>query len=92
MKITVTQDEIDRGACDDSERCAMALAILRATGSKWCSVSAWGQTAGIWADLSTGRAVHLHLTEEGRRFVRNCELDIAVQPYEFDFDIGFSTL
>ena len=79
IRITVTAEDIAYGVPCKSNRCPIALAILRSTGASHVSVSATDWTAWHTDDGSiTG-----HLPNRAQKFVARFDDEEAVQPSTF---------
>lgn len=80
MRIEVTQRDIDNGVRDHCDKCAVALAIRRATGQDW-------QVAGPYAVLADGGYFRESvLPQVVAQFVRDFDNELAVHPFSFEFE------
>lgn len=79
MKITVTQEHIDKGDRCRASSCPLALALRETTGQPW-----------IVSSMSAGTEYgHCRpLPQEARHFVVNYDHGALVKPFAFDFDIA----
>jgi len=78
MKITVTADDICKGAKNDGGKCPIALAIKRITGKEKVDVGADDIECVL---IGNGR---YFLPEDAIHFYQNFDNDDVVEPFEFD--------
>lgn len=78
MKITVTQEDIDKGLPNRCYECPVSLAVKRALGARDVSVS-WTITAHV-----DGEILKFNKTDPITRFVAAFDARQPVQPFEFE--------
>jgi len=80
VRITVTEQHIREGTCQDAEDCMLARALEAATGRKW-----WvEQRAALLAyDLLSA----IDLPPAATQAVRDFDAGLDVQPFEFELPV-----
>ena len=89
MKITVTQDHIDRGKRNDPSNCAICLA-LRDAGVvvEYVTYSPDHYTAGIYPNNSTLDGEAIPLPNVATKFMDYFDSGRAVRPFTFALNLG----
>ena len=87
MRVTVTQEDIDKGVSVEHDRCAVALALKRATGHESVSVTYADikePSAGLRIRLGSGSQNTFYVkSRKLYKFVSDFDNDREVAPFTF---------
>lgn len=84
MLIQVTQEDIDNGIIGSGHSCPIALAVKRATGYGYVSVSVQGVVYGEHPD---GKVFSIEADENIEKFVLYFDEEIPVEPFSFEIPV-----
>lgn len=85
MLIEVTQQDIDTGRARDCLMCPIALAVMRASGKKYASVSPYNfGCSDTDPDSTRGRWKRYRMPVAARIFVSNFDRGLPVAPFSFE--------
>ena len=84
MKISITQDHIDRGIRFNCSRCPAALAIIEATGREVEVSISW-----VWLhEKKYERAARrIRISPEVSQFMREFDVGLPVLPFDFELEM-----
>jgi hypothetical protein len=77
VKITVTQEDIDRGQRKSMTKCPVARAVQAATGAEHVSVARSTIVVDFWSGVRPDVVAE---------FIKRYDYGFDVQPFEFDMD------
>lgn len=80
MKITVTQEDIDKGEPRFCFKCSVAIAVTRAFGAKRTAA----EEAAIFIHHAKGQINSFLTPSAALRFIRAFDARQPVQPFEFE--------
>ncbi len=85
MKVTVTQEMIDKGIPGDCSDCPVALGFL-ALGYDGVSID--GDSAAVWKKADRNEQIY-YLPDEARRFITSFDATSGKgEPFEFEVELS----